>query len=247
VDALKQAFSALEDYKIKLVSYGKNLRESGKVQMGQPELGGLAEGLRFLLQNWDHFEQWPSLPQTAKDGQPVLQRCLEIALSLQQAAIADQVRQQIQAIDKDILGTYSCPPGLASSVELYRLPIAMVAAMLDVSIEDLTVVVLIHELAHGYTHLGRDIDGTRWEDLAFRDSALEVVEGLAQFYTEVISERLAPRTPSLKTAYERLLSLQNGPYLAHQEWLNGEKRQRGEIVRFTLIAARAQGRIDYSS
>src|SRR5262249_36083921 len=83
-----------------------------------------------------------------------------------------------------------------------------------------------------------------WEDVAFRGSDPRVVEGLAQFYTEVISERLAPRTPGLKTAYERLLSLQSGPYRAHREWLDDDKRQRGEIVRFTLIAARAQGRID---
>jgi hypothetical protein len=70
---------------------------------------------------------------------------------------------------------------------------------------------------------------------------LEVVEGLAQFYTQVVAERLAPRTPGLKTAYEALLSLQGGPYLAHQEWLKGDRRQRGEVVRFALIAARSRG------
>ena len=50
---------------------------------------------------------------------------------------------------------------------------AMVAPMIDVAIEDLTVVVLIHELAHGYTHIGRDIDGTSWDDTAFAKSDLE--------------------------------------------------------------------------
>lgn len=215
--------------------------------IGQPKLGGLIQGLKFLLQNWVQFENWPSLPQAAKNGQPVLERCLEITSSLQQAALAEKVCQQIKGIHEDILGVYRISPGLASTVELYWLPIAMVAAMLDVAIEDLTVVVLIHELAHGYTHMGRDIDGTSWEEVAFRDSALEVVEGLAQFYTEVISERLASRTPSLHAAYLALLSLQSGPYLEHQEWLKEDKRQRGETVHFTLIAARSQGRIDYDS
>lgn|ERR1043166_1517698 len=213
--------------------------------IGQPKLGGLIQGLEFLLQNWVQFEKWPSLPQTAKNGKPVLARCLEITSSLQQAALAEKVVKQIKEIQQDILGVYCVSPNQGSSINLYWLPIAMVAAMLDVAIEDLTVVVLIHELAHGYTHLGRDIDGTRWDDEAFAKSELAVVEGLAQFYTEVISEGLASRTPSIYAAYLKLLNLQSGPYLLHQEWLRGDKRQRGETVRFTLIAARSQGEIDY--
>ncbi len=46
----------------------------------------------------------------------------------------------------------------------------MIAAMLDVTIEDLTLVVLAHELTHGYTHIGRDIDGIQWNDRAFGTS-----------------------------------------------------------------------------
>jgi hypothetical protein len=40
-----------------------------------------------------------------------------------------------------------------------------------------------------------------------------------------------------------LLNLQGGPYLAHQDWLKGDRRQIGETVRFTLIAARSQGAV----
>jgi hypothetical protein len=121
----------------------------------------------------------------------------------------------------------------------------MVAAMLDVMIEDLTVVVLIHELAHGYTHIGRDIDGVSWSDSGFRESELDVTEGLAQFYTQVICEGLAARMPTLLRAYEALLELQSGPYWAHRDWPKGDRTQFGEIVRFTLIAARSQGTILY--
>jgi hypothetical protein len=156
--------------------------------IGQPKLGGLIQGLRFLLAKWDQFEPWPPLPETAKNGRPTLERAQAIASSLQQAALTEKIVQQIKDIHEDILGAYRFQPGQASSVELYWLPIAMVAAMLDVAIEDLTVVVLIHELAHGYTHVGRDIDGTSWDDTGFRESEPAVVEGLAQFYTEVISE-----------------------------------------------------------
>src|SRR5271169_4975095 len=92
--------------------------------------------------------------------------------------------------------------------------------MMGVAIEDLTVVVLTHELAHAYTHLGRDIDGARWGDEEFDKSALEVREGLAQFYTEVICEQLAPRTPGFLAAFQALLSLQSPPYLVHRAWLS---------------------------
>ena len=213
--------------------------------IGQPKLGGLIEGLKFLLPEWDQFEQWKSLPEPAKNGRSVLDRSLQIATSLQQVALADEVIQQIKGIHEDILGVYSFAPGQGSNVELYWLQIAMVAAMIDVAIEDLTVVVLIHELAHGYTHIGRDIDGTSWDYHGFRDSDLRVVEGLAQFYTEVISERLAVRTPGLFKAYLALLKLQSGPYLVHQDWMKGDKRQIGETVRFTLIAARGQKKVGY--
>jgi hypothetical protein len=214
--------------------------------IGQPKLGALIEGLKFLLRDWDQFEQWRSLPELAKNGHSVLDQALQIATSLQQVALADKVVQQIKSIHKDILGVYRFSPGQGSSIELYWLPIAMVAAMIGVAIEDLTVVVLIHELAHGYTHIGRDIDGASWSDSGFRESDLGVVEGLAQFYTEVISERLAIRTPSLFSAYQSLLDLQSGPYLAHREWMKGDKRQIGETVRFTLIAARGQKKVAYA-
>lgn len=209
--------------------------------VGQPKLGGLIQGLEFLLQGWSQLEKWPFLPETAKNGQPILDRALAIATALHHAALAEKVVEQIMDIREDILGVYR----LGSSVELYWLPIAMFAAMLDVAIEDLTVVVLIHELAHGYTHLGRDIDGTSWDDNGFGRSDLAVVEGLAQFYTELICERLAARTPSLTTAYQALLTRQRGPYIVHRDWLMGDRRRIGETVRFTLIAARNQGEVTY--
>jgi hypothetical protein len=216
-----------------------------RIIIGQPKLGGLIQGLEFLLQAWSEFERWPSLPEAARDGEATLGQALAIARALQQAALAEEIVNQIKKLQEDILGVYRFQPGQGSSVELYWLPIAMVAAMRDVAIEDLTMVVLIHELAHGCTHIGRDIDGASWDDTGFCGSDLAVVEGVAQFYTEVISQRLAGRTPSLFRAYEGLLSLQSWPYLVHRKWLAGDRRQIGEKVRFTLIAARSQGQVSY--
>ena len=208
--------------------------------VGQPKLGGIIEGLTFLLEDWNQFEDWPRLPQIARNGEPALRRTLEISASLQQATLTQQVRDEIKAIREDILGAYHFSLGRNSWVEIYWMPIAMVAAMLDVRIEDLTVVVLAHELTHGYTHIGRDIDGLQWSDAAFRECELDIVEGLAQFYTEIITEKVATRSPGPKLAFERLLELQSDPYHAHQQWGNSGDRQRGESVRFTMVVARSQ-------
>jgi len=213
--------------------------------VGQPKLGGIVEGLSFLLPHWPAFEKWPALPANAKDCEAALHWTLEVATALQQASLTKQVRDQIIAIDEDILGVYRFTPQ-ASSVELYWMPIAMVAAMLDVRIEDLTLVVLAHELAHGYTHIGRDIDGTKWDFNGFAKSEVGVIEGLAQFYTQVVTQRIAGRTPGAKTAYDQLLTLQSGPYLVHKEWLKDDTRQRGESVRFAMISARNRGAIKYA-
>ena len=48
-------------------------------------------------------------------------------------------------------------------IELYWQMIGFVANQLDVTVEDLTIVVLSHEQAHAYTHLGYDANGCAWE------------------------------------------------------------------------------------
>lgn len=210
--------------------------------VGQPKLGGLIEGLDFLLKDWPSFERWNKLPEVAKGGEPHLQRTLAITQALQQIAVADGVRKQIQQINRDILGLYCFMPGCPATVSLYWMPIAMIAAMLNVRIEDLTVVVLAHELAHGYTHIGRDIDGIQWSDDGFATTDLDIVEGLAQYYAEVVAHRLASRTPGPLEAYNQLLSLQSGPYRAHLDWVKEDPKQKGERIRFAMIATRSQGK-----
>ncbi len=216
-----------------------------RLVVGQPKLGGIVEGLRFLLECWHDIDRWPSLPPIAKDGERHLIRSLKITNALQEVAVARQVRNELKRIREDILGVYRFVLGIGSRIELYWMPISMVSAMLDVRIEDLTVVVLAHELAHGYTHVGRDIDGIQWDDRGFGSSDPRVVEGLAQFYTEVVTEKIAARTPGPKIAYERFLRLQRGPHLAHRTWLRSDPKQRGETIRFTMVQARNRGAVTY--
>ena len=94
--------------------------------------------------------------------------------------------------------------------------IGIYAEMLGVSIEGFTVAVLIHELAHAYTHIGFDIDGQQWNTNDFGKASLNIIEGLAQFYTAVLSERMSKKLPEAHQAYSGFLKLQAGPYLVHQ-------------------------------
>jgi hypothetical protein len=111
-----------------------------------------------------------------------------------------------------------------------------------------TVVVATHELAHAYGHLGRDIDGKKWETEAFARADLNIVEGIAQFYTEVVSRKLETRNPPVLPAHQKLTEIQQGPYRVHEEWAKrktGDKDtllpQAGEIVRATLVQCRSRG------
>ena len=217
----------------------------------QPKLGGIIDGLQFLLDDWAAFEKWPDLPPVAVGSQSSLERARDVALALQQISVSKKVKEELKAIHEDILGAYrfsvrALPFGPPPWVEIYWMPIALVSAMLDVRIEDLTAVTLSHELAHGYTHLGRDIDGMCWDVQGFASSELGVVEGLAQFYTHIVTEKISARMPGAFVAYERLLHLQSGPYRVHEDWMNNTPFQCGECVRFAMLAARNRGAVKYT-
>ena len=145
--------------------------------------------------------------------------------------------KQVIGIEEDVLGAYFFR---IPQIRLYWVVIGITARTLGVAVEALTIVVLAHELAHAYTHLGRDIDNERWDTGHFADSDLDIVEGLAQFYTKVICTRLQDRMPAALQAYEALLKEQSGPYRAHLNWVESDERG-GEIVRVSMIECRSRG------
>ncbi|MBM3740920.1 MAG: hypothetical protein FJW39_34690, partial [Acidobacteria bacterium] len=108
----------------------------------------------------------------------------------------------IIGIDEDVLGAYFFR---IPEIRLYWVVIGITARILGVSAEALTIVVLAHELAHAYTHLGRDIDNEKWDTERFAAADLGIVEGLAQFYTHVVCARLEHRMPAALAAYKALL------------------------------------------
>ena len=142
-------------------------------------------------------------------------------------------------VNDDVLGLYTVPGDrLDARVDLYWGVIGLVSGMLAVSIEDLTAVILAHELAHAYTHLGSDIDGHCWSTHGFTRSSRAVLEGLAQYYTCRVCERLAGVAPGARRAYATLLPRQPEIYQTHTAWI---KENRPEEVRLAMLQARRAG------
>jgi len=208
---------------------------------GLRQLGGVVEGTDWLLKQWTDLENWQQLPAIARGGGDAIKRTRDVTAELQKLIANPPIIEEIKKVAADYLGCYNYPPQRAPWIEIYWMPIALIASMLDVRMEDLAVVTLAHELGHGYTHLGRDIDGANWDTVGFSKSDAEVKEGLAQFYTEVVTQNIASRQPGAFEAYEKFLALQSGPYLAHKEWLKEQTHQRSESVRFALLASRTKG------
>jgi len=178
----------------------------------------------------------PDSPASSPEARNWVEGTGDVVSYLQQRTEKLGLLTALTSIDRDVLGAYFFR---VPEVQLYWVVIGLFASMVDVPVEDLTVVVLIHELAHAYTHQGKDIDAESWDTAAFSRADLRIVEGIAQFYTQVVCERLAAVTPGPLTAFKKLLELQPDQYRVHQEWTRGEERA-GEITRACLIATRSR-------
>lgn len=198
-------------------------------------------GLQFVLEHLPptRFGQG-QVPGEPTDGD--VERTAFYLGELNEKSGETKVEEMLQSIDQDVLGGYFFRQ---PAVCLYWAPIGIFARLLQVPVEALTLVVLSHEVAHAYSHLGRDIDGTRWETGAFAQADLNIVEGLAQFYTGIVTARLRDRFPAAHEAYEKLLALQRGAYKAHVSWIPEGTTQGGEVIRSALVICRSSGMVDY--
>ena len=148
--------------------------------------------------------------------------------------------KRILEIHDDVLGVYRFPRTHTGSlgqpkIELYWGVIGLVAEMLGITPEALTCVVLTHELAHGYSHNGADHDGERWDTRDLQGADLELVEGVAQYYTHQICQNLDFKMPGAFKAYNELLKYQPDAYRIQLSWVNNYSP---EIVRTGLVEAR---------
>lgn len=151
------------------------------------------------------------------------------------------------AIREDVLGVYRFNPPTQPSggdtddanarIELFWGVIGLVSRLLGVSLEGLTVKVLAHKLARAYTHVGADADGRRWGTTAFQRTDRALLEGLAQYCTCRVLERLGKQAPGAMDAYEKLLPHQPEIYRTHLGWL---ERHSPEEVREAMLSIRCR-------
>lgn len=195
----------------------------------------LAEDEALAIARHEKLQAHPATPEEL--------RCVREHLEAINSYLGDlELLDRIKELNSDVLGAYFFH---FPEVQIYWKVIGLMSGILNVSVEALTVVTLTHELAHAYTHLGKDIDGNLWDTNSFAGADLEIVEGLAQFYTAVICGKLAARFPAASQAYEALLNMQSGPYIVHKGWTDKSERG-GEIVRFAMIATRSRKLLRYS-
>ncbi len=174
---------------------------------------------------------------------------IELAERLLRESQKFDLAKWILEVDEDVLGTYRYTlPHCDKSgnlirrdpwIELYWGVIGLLAQILAVDVEDLTVVVLSHELAHGYTQLGSDIDGSSWEPADFLGADHGLKEGLAQYYGLVACRRLELSAPNATKAFETLLKHQPPAYKSHDPWV---KNNKPEEIRLAMIQARRSGK-----
>lgn len=169
-----------------------------------------------------------------------LEPCWELAEDLLREGDKYDLAKEVLAVEKDILGRYIYrKPNLFSepdcSIELYWGIIGLISSQIGVDIEDLTVVILAHELAHAYTHMGLDIDERNWATESFGSSEIPVVEGLAQHYTMLVTKRISTQAPNALETYRRLLQFQPSSYLVQIPW---ETAYSPEHMRLALIRTR---------
>jgi hypothetical protein len=152
------------------------------------------------------------------------------------------VLNRVLSLSTDVFGSYF-PTGDGKKGALNRSPhiklywgiIGLCASGLGATMETLTLLVLAHELAHAYTHLGMDTDEQRWSTKSFTRAEDSLVEGLAQYYTHLVCRRLDARVPKLYATYETLLKYQTLPYHTHEKWIRGYTE---ENIRSALLHVR---------
>lgn len=217
----------------KEIPLGKEI--AALLSLYQTDLMNLSESgdsIAKLLQN----EKIAKIPEVLQMG-PAVPRAVNLAdFLLKQIQHFDLV-QYILEVNEDILGVYKYDPSDRNQpmIFLYWGVIGLVSQALGLNLETLTALVLAHELAHAYTHIGFDIDGQRWTGQAFMKSDHEVNEGLAQYYAARVMLRLRDRFPRGWETYEKLLEKQPPAYHTHKPWLNN---YTPEIVRTAFISKR---------
>ncbi|TXI81791.1 MAG: hypothetical protein E6Q44_03645 [Flavobacteriales bacterium] len=133
--------------------------------------------------------------------------------------------RRLVGINRDVLGAYYFKFG---AIRIYWMPITLLSLTTKLSIEAITFVTLAHELAHAYSHVGKDIDGSSWETDHFASRDIELIEGIAQYYAERVCRCVEEKFPDAIKCFEAILAHQANEYTAYKTWVEASS---GESMR----------------
>jgi hypothetical protein len=212
-------------------------RHRGKLEQARDGTAGLLL-LRSQLLQRPEPEKWAPVSEVD------LQAVAKWAAELLQVLDRHDPLKAVMAVREDFLGVYEYDArGLfadeqavnRATIRLYWGVIGLVSEWLGCSPEDLTIVVLTHELAHAYTQLGADIEGRRWAAPSFARAETDLKEGLAQYYTDRVLTRLERRYGGALKIFLGLLPRQPQAYRTHEAWV---KDSSPEAIRRAMLEVR---------
>jgi hypothetical protein len=191
--------------------------------------------LKFQLEKYDSFSKFHEHNCSRKEIQSSIFHLRKLIDAVDSSGIIEKLKK----LGPDILGAYYF---YDRRVELYWLSIGMYSLIYNTAIDELTIVVLAHELAHGYSHVGFDIDGNDWDTTAFSKTDLKIVEGIAQFYTEMICNDFSERASK---TFNNLLEKQEIQYCDYKNWFETNEENKYEKMRSTIRKVRKHRITEY--
>jgi hypothetical protein len=213
--SLLELFDKFDDNHIELLLHYRRMKSASRE-------------LEFQIDKYSAFSDYHQKSTTVEELNHAINHLHKLIREVEVCGILEA----IQKLGPDLLGAYFLRD---NRVELYWLCIGLCNILHDLPIEDFTLVVLIHELAHGYTHIGFDKDGNKWETEDFGATDLKIVEGFAQFYTEMLCRDYFDQATK---AFNALLTKQSTEYTDYKNWFDEKEPDKYEKGRRILLKTR---------
>lgn len=240
-ESLKKApIKIVDGFPPPLAHYFENIMGDADILLRRQDFEQARTTLEFAGNNFERLRQYNKKNESDVSPQTLLNvsRFLEgLIIHTDEFNLIDR----ILAIDEDCLGAYFFR---RPEIHIYWLPIAILAQSSPVAdIESLTFIILSHELAHAYTHQGKDIDGNDWNTEQFAQCDTIIVEGIAQYYTLQLCKRMRSHSLRFEKTFNWMLEKQSEPYTRFGKWIEknditAKSKQHGEVIRDVMMQAR---------
>jgi len=220
--SLLELFDKYDDNHIELLLHFRRMKRS-------------ANEIDFQIDKYSNFSQYHKNASKVQELSSVKNHLHKLIKEVEDCGILESIKE----LGPDLLGAYFIKD---NHVELYWLCIGLCNILHDLPIEDFTLVVLIHELVHGYTHIGFDKDGNNWNSEDFNNSDLKIVEGFAQFYTEMLCRDYFDQAAN---SFNALLTSQSIEYTDYKKWFFEKELDKYEKARRILLKTRKNKILKY--